>query len=1048
MSFCGRCGAPLRGHRTEAAEPAPAAELRLLTVLSCALTGVAELDDPEHLRQAVEGLQAASKEIIERFDGHLADNRGDQLVVYFGYPRGHDDDARRALYAGLELVAATAGMPRVEGCRLAARVGVSTGSAVTGPFAGRRRLALGSVPHEAACLMKLAAPGGVLLGGDTRRLAGDAFAFEALGPETFDDLSHPLDVYRVLRPMAAGFFEPATAARLGPLIGRRQELALLLQRFEEAREGHGQVVLVAGEPGIGKTHLVRTFGDRLGSSGLARIECWCSAYGRNTPLGPFVHLFRRLAATAAGSEVPTLAGLEALSRCAGLPAAELVPLLAELLALPLAEPFLPLELAPGEKRERTLDALLALLLGLADEQPLALIAEDLHWADPSSLELFALLVAQARDARLLTVFTFRPQFEPPWGWRPQMTYLPLGRRSRRQAAELVAAVSEGAELSPAMRRAIVRRAGGVPLFVEEITKTTVHETAASRGEPADSAKPPDIPASLRQSLAARLDRLGRAKAVAQQAAVLGRSVSLELLAAVSTTGEAALASELDRLVAAGLLHRSGFGWRARYRFRHVLVQDMAYRSLLRDDRRRLHETVVRAFDERFPELVDRQPEVAARHATEAGLTARAIELWQRAGRQAFERSANAEAVAHLRKALELVATQPAGVERDRCELSLLTDLGPALITVRGYASPEVGEAYLRADHLCRRVGDPEQRLRVLAALLSFYFSRTEFGKALDLLDSSAGLEASDELRFLDATFRHGIYTFAGDFAATREQLKLTETLSRRCGVLHLVGPDLRTGALASDGVALWHLGYPEQALERHLEAMARARQTGHSISVLFALHMGIWLRQLRGEAEAVEHQARELSNRAAELELPYFEAEGEFFLAWVSARRAFEPQAGAALRRLRRGIERHEALGMRFGSSYRLSLLAGVSIRYGRFEEAGAALTQARAATERTGGDFRSAELHRLRGELLLAKGVGEAFGGVEEAFRSALETARGQRAKSLELRAAVSLGRLWQTLGRAGESRELLSPVYGWFAEGVGLPDLLAARELLDELS
>ncbi len=682
MSFCGRCGASLGGARRGAAEPA-AAEWRQLTVLSCNLAGVADLGDSEELLQVVADFQAFAGEIIERFDGHVAQNKGDGLTVYFGYPKAHDDDARRALYAGLELVEASATLAYRDaaGRRLAARVGVSTGPAITGSIAiGGQRLALGSVPHEAAGLMELAARGVVLASGHTRRLARDHFAFEALEPKTFKRFSHPLDVYRALARSAAGLFETPAVGRRAPLIGRRQELKLLLQRFEEVREGHGQVVLVAGEPGIGKTHLVQAFADRLAADGSPCLECWCSPYETNTPLGPLVQLLRRLAAPdSTGSEAPTLDGLEALSHCAGLPAHELVPVVAELLTLPLAEPYSPLELAPGPKSKQILETLLALLLGLAGERPLAFIVEDLHWADPSTLEVFDLLVARGRDALLLTVLTFRPEFEPAWTWRPRMTHLPLDRLSHREVSELIAAAG-GAELPPAVRRQIASRSGGVPLFVHEITKATVAGAAKIGGHGAGSR---DIPATLRESLAARLDRLGIAKNVAQWAAGLGRTFSQELLAAVSPVGEAALAPELDRLVAAGLLHRGGFGWRSRYEFKHVLLQETAYGSLLESERRRLHAAVVQALDERFPEIVDQQPDLAAHHATAAGLTRRAIELWQRAGQLAFERSANAEAIAHFRRALELIAKEPPGIERDRRELTLLTDLGTALIAARG-----------------------------------------------------------------------------------------------------------------------------------------------------------------------------------------------------------------------------------------------------------------------------------------------------------------------------------------------------------------------------
>ncbi len=642
----------------------PEAERRHLTVMFCDLVDSTQLSrqlDPEDYRAVVRAYQEAAAAVIQRFDGYMAQYLGDGLLVYFGYPHAHEDEAQRAVQASLELVEAMAPLnTRLEpqyGVRVAVRIGLHTGLVVIGEMGGGNRqeqLAMGDTPNIAARLQGLAAPNTVVLSAVTARLVHEAFALEERGLHHFKGVAEPMAVFRVLGPQESpGDEEEAGPARVPFLVGRDEEVGLLLRRWEQSKEGLGQVVLLSGEAGIGKSALVQTLREHVGREGCARLTFRCSPYHTNSALYPVIaHLQRLLRWERDETPEARLAKLERVLDASRQPLAEVVPLLAALLAVPLPEGrYAALTLTPQQQRQQTLDALVAWLLAEAERQPVLAVYEDLHWADPSTLELLGALLEQAPTVPMLTVLTFRPVFVPPWPSRSHLTPITLNRLERPQVEALITHLAGGKALPAEVVAHIVAKTDGVPLFVEELTKMLLESDLLQEDTQHYVLTGPltavTIPATLQDSLMARLDRLGAAKDVAQLGAVVGREFAYDVLQALAPLDEATLQARLAQLVEAELLYQRGRPPRARYVFKHALIQDAAYASLLKSTRQQVHQQIAQVFEARFPALVETQPELVAQHYTAAGCTEQAVVYWQRAGQQASDRSANVEAISHL-----------------------------------------------------------------------------------------------------------------------------------------------------------------------------------------------------------------------------------------------------------------------------------------------------------------------------------------------------------------------------------------------------------------
>jgi predicted ATPase/class 3 adenylate cyclase len=1090
FKFCGLCGTPLTRPpsvttRTELgqvremlpARPAPvglplagrgvpAAERRQLTVLFCDLvewTRLAGQFDPEELRELVQSYQATCAAVIERFDGYIAQYLGDGLLVYFGYPQAHEDDAQRAVRAGLGMVEAIEGLnTRLQEdirVRLAVRVGIHTGLVVVGAMGGggrQEQLALGETPNLAARLQGLAEPDTVVISAVTCRLVQGFFVCRDLGSPTLKGVLTTGPVYRVLGESGVQTrLEAAGLGGLTPLVGREQEVDLLLERWAQVKEGRGQVVLLRGEAGIGKSRLVQALKARLADEPHARLEGRGSPYYQQSPLYPVIaHLHRLLQWRPDDGPREKLQQLEATLARYGLLQPDVVPLLATLLALPVPKRYPPLSQTPQRQRQKTLEALLGWLLEEAKQQPVLYILEDLHWIDPSTLELLGLVIDQGSTARILTLLTCRPEFSPPWDFRAHMTSLTLSRLSHPQVEVMIDRLMGGKALPPEVCQQMVAKTDGVPLFVEELTKMVLESGLLRRREDhyelTGPLPPLAIPDTLHDSLRARLDQLPAAKAVVQLGATLGRSFSYALLRAVSRMDEVRLQHALAALMHAEILYQRGVPPQATYRFKHALIQDAAYQSLLKSTRQQYHQRSAQVLEEQFPETAEIQPELLAYHYTEAGLAKQAIVYWHRAGQRALERSANLEAISHLTKGLEVLKTLPDTPERTRQELDLQTALGPALIATKGYAAPEVEQAYARAHELCRHVGQAPQLVPVLFGLRLFYQQRAEFRPAHELEEQLFHLAQSIHDPALLLMSHQAVGTSAywrGELAQARAHLEQ--------GIALYDPPQHRAltfGAIQHPGVAclafvarvLWTMGFPDQALQRSDSALTLARELSHPFSLVYTLGCAAVLHQLRREGHAAQECAEATIALAHEQGFTLWLAMGTILRGWALA---VQGQPAEGMVQLRQGLAAYRATGTAVAQSYWLALLAEASREGGQAEEGLHVLAEALAAVRHSGERCYEAELYRLRGELLLARPT-EHHAEAEACFHQALAIARRQQAKSLELRAVMSLSRRWQCRGHCAKARELLTSTYSQFTEGFGTTDLREAKALLEALS
>jgi class 3 adenylate cyclase/predicted ATPase len=1029
--------------------PAPrsAAERRQLTVMFADLVASTALStrlDPEDLREIIGAYHRCCAGQIEKFGGFVARYMGDGVLAYFGYPRADEDDAERAVFAGLALVTAVAGLDAGPEARLRVRVGIATGLVVIGEGESQEHEVVGETPNLASRLQVLAEPDTVIIDGSTRRLVGGLFEYLALGSVLITGFSALVPAWRVIGASAIDSRFDALRVARTPLLGRDEEIELLIRRWQQIKRGDGSVVLISGEPGIGKSRLADAALEQLSDDPHIRLRRFCSPHHQDSALFPTISQLERAAGFRRDdTDQQRLDKLEALLGEASADLSEAVPLIADLLSVPIGNRYPPLSLSPQKRKEKTLRALLAQLEGLAARHPVLMVFEDVHWIDPTSLDLLDLVIDRVATLPVLLIITFRPEFAPPWVGRPHVTLLSLNRLPPRHRAEMIAHITGGKRLPKEIADQIIDRTDGVPLFIEELTKSVIESEGMT-----DAGQHVAIPTTLQASLLARLDRLAPTREVAQIAATLGRQFSHELISAVADMSPPRLEDCLEQLIRAELLFRRGTPPDANYTFKHALVQDAAYSTLVRMRRQQLHGRIASTLERQFPEIAVAQPELMAHHCASAGLTERAIEYWEKAGHLAIQRSTMVEAAAHFGKALKLLGSLPTSPEHRSSERSLQLALAGAITAAKGWASPEAGEAYARARELCRDSPEGAQVARAWAGDLSYLLNSAEIRasheRASELLQLSKGRN-DRETKLIAHRYLGVSLVWCGEFSRAlphlRRSLEFYDQAAHR-------PPNLtpHDGRVVCECFVAWThllLGEPDQALAESQCALAWARELSHPYTLAVALHNNFIFHQLRRDAAILQERAEELVAVATEHGFPLFVGSGTCFRAWAMLEMGGSIEE--AISTIQCGLATKRATGEELMVPYYYSLLSEAHRRANRIADGTSLLKEALELVERTDERWYEAELYRLMAEAMIARSDRH---NAERFLRRALQTAQKQGARFWELRAATSAARLWRDQGMRTEARNLLAPIYGCFTQRFDITDVKEAAALLAELA
>ena len=1002
------------------------AERRQLTVMFCDLvdsTALSRRLDPEDLQEVVRRFLDACSQAIGRFNGYIAKYMGDGMLVYFGYPHAHEHDAERAVHAGLAILDTVKALhrdnPHPE-FSIAARIGVATGHVVVGELMGQdtatERSVFGETPNLAARLQGLATPNQLIIDPVTKRLVGHEFEFADHGAVSLKGFDTPVQAWQVLslRPSASRF-ESYRAGHLTNFVGREQEIALLLGRWREAVDGEGQVVLLCGEAGIGKSRVTRSLCDRLADERYQTAQLQCSPYHTNTALYPATTFLRQAAGLAGQDSTQTqLQKLDVLARESGIEGQDTMSLLADLLSIRGEDRYPTLKVSSEKRKDMTLEALVQYLQGLADRCPVVFIVEDAHWMDPTTLDLMTRIIDRIRQMRALLLITFRPEFKPVWAEYSHVTSLTLSRLPRRKSAELVSVMTGGKGLPPEVQQAILAKTDGVPLYIEAMTENVLASGLLAEGNDSFTVtgrlKDLPIPDSLHALLMEQVDRLGPVKDIVQTGAAIGREFTYELLQATVEVTDSQLKQALDLCVASGLIFQEGEIPHATYHFKHALVQDAAYSTLPKKSRHALHARIATTMERRFAERVTREPELLAYHYEQAGLAGQAVENWHRAARQSAERSSNIEALNHFQRAIELLKELPESPERKALELELLLARGAPLLSVKGYASDEMERNYQRAKDLSQEHSDAVLLFRAIWGLWVFHLVRGHFATARGLGENLFALAHREQGSDLQLEAHRNVGTtnfYLGRFDEARTHLltakSLYEPKRHRAHALRY-GQDPGITARMLLARTLWILGEVVQAETLALEALGIARELEHPYTLVFTLVYVSWIYSAFHNAK----KTLELAAEAIAVSTRYSFALG---LAWATVSRGWalaETGQEDGLGTLLHGLAATRITGARLNNTLTLALLADIYLRHNRIDEGLAAIEEALTLAVTGGELFWHAELLRLKGELLLGQSDPPAQ-AAEECFCKALKVAQGQHAKMHELRAATSLAKLWK---------------------------------------
>lgn len=1041
------------------AKAASELERRQITVLACELTDQADgarQPDPEELHELYQRFYKLSADVARQYGGHIAQYTNGQLIIYFGYPVAHEGDAERAILTGLGILGATSKLAKENSAahkHLSLITGIDTGLVVVGEAADDEQhehlTVVGDTPTIARALKNAAQPGTLLVGETTKRLVEDRFTFEP-GAITRISPAHSIQPFQVMESaQAAGRFTAKARHGLLPLVGRDIEIDLLMKRWGQAKTGESQVVCLCADAGIGKSRILQGLQERIQQEDYSQVLLACSPYHVNSALYPVAVYLEHLLDIQLNDDIHnSVKKIEALLTEHGLIARQTAPVLATLLSLPIHERYPDFEPSPVELKKRILESMAGLFRAMASRKPLLLIVEDAHWSDPTTRELMDLLIKEFYDQRVLFVTNYRPEFDPSWSGYMQTTLLRLNRLGKADTVAMIENISQNHSLPENIQTQIIERTDGVPLFIEELTKSVLSSAVIEKGH----FETLTIPESLQDSLMARLDKLKSAKQLAQLASVLGRSFRLDILSAVCEINAVELDAALAELESEELIYARGMKPDVTYEFKHALVQDTAYQSLLKSTRQQLHQKTAAVLQNRFPQIGKTRPEVLAHHFTEARQYDQAITYWLRAGKRACEHSANIEAIAHLNKGLDLVSQLSDRHKSAEQELRLLLVLGPALLAARGLGARDAENVYLRARELCRETDDLSELFTVTWGLWLLCQKRGRLNEAQTFSDELLALANKlDNQEYLLQAY-HAAWTVSfrvSDFqscaAYTRQGLKLYDAKRHRSHANRFGSHDPGVCAFYNTAMTKWLLGYADEARAAVQNAVELAHQIDHPFSQVLAHVFAGFIAQCCGEPQHVATHTQSVKQLCTTLRIaPDCEAQAGVLAGWV------ETQIGdleSGINLMEQAFISHRATGVRTHEPYLLTILADSYVRAGQAEPGLRIVSEALNSIRVTGERTFEAEATRIKGELLLIESASQRDESIN-CLQQAIAIARQQQAKSLELRAVMSLCRSQPKPQRREFTTQVLQPLYAEFQQGHDTVDLRAASTMLMQLS
>ncbi len=1070
FKYCGECGLSLTDQSVVPDDhSARESERRQITVMFCDLVNSTQIStgmDPEQFHDLIRKYQEMTARVIQRFDGHIAQYLGDGIVVYYGYPKAHEDDAQRAIYAAEEIIKEIGilssqlsnSVEMLEHTPLEIRIGIHSGPVMVGEVGKRGKsehLALGDTPNIASRLQQVSEPNTVVISSDTLKIVEGYFEVSSLGSHEFKGLRDPIVLYQVDSLSGApDRFEAKAIKGLSPFVGRDAQLNNLLDEWRLVESGKKRVVSLKGEVGIGKSRLIRELKDRVLSDGIRIVGLQCSPYFQNSSLYPVINYFEQyLEFTNSDEDTTKLTKMENFLDLYEFDLSEAVPLFTSLLSVAPSEKYPPLALSPVRQRKKTFEVLSDLLKRVAGKERLLFIVEDIHWADPSTLEFLNLLISAEDSYPAMILYSTRTETEPDWEPEGSITDLILERFQDHQSEQMVRTALNDKDFPDEIMKMLIDKSDGVPLYIEELTNTLVESGVVQEFEDRyDIAEHIDtihLPLTLKDLLMQRIDNQSAAKDVAQLGSSIGREFSYELINEVYESDAQTLQNKLSKLVDAGLLYRYDMPLYVNYEFKHALIRDAAYESILRSKRKDYHRSIAEVLESKFPDQVESRPELVAHQYTEAGIMNKAVEYWQKAGQKSIESAAYTEGITHYNKGLDLLSFFPESDEKAFQEIAYRTSLGGALIDIRGYASEEIENQYSIANEIRQNLEtkiESSEHYRILHGLWLYYSFTGKAREAVELAQQLVKVAENEGIPFLliGAYQAAGLtYHFGGYHKIALDYVeKLREIYdSQKEPPIVRVGADPTVSALAVCMVSHLILGDPEKGAEWGKESIEIAYRTKHPYNIVFAKSVSLFMPYIMGDFESLHKDSKQIIDEQQPYDFPLFLATNTMFHGYSQACLG---DTHAGLETYNKGFEMFNFIGTKLYLAFSYSLLAQIYDLCGEQSVALEHINNGLKAVDNYGDRCYEAELYRHKGEVLIKMSDEDE---AEKCFMKSLEVAHKQQAKLWELRTTLSLCRLWDKQNKSETGKLPLAEILNSFSSDSNMRDVIEGQKLLESL-